>query len=279
VDYPIVDGRVQTRALEYHITDHCNLRCDHCCSYSPILKKWLADPDDFRRDLTAVRRVVQPQFLKIVGGEPLLHPQLEELLAIAHELQVGARIQLTTNGLLLANLSPRSWDCIQMLSVSLYPEPALPKELIRDVAREAARRGVEVSWKVQDRFTCLDRPRLATYYEASSTFADCWIRHRCNSIKNGRFYSCTRPQYVQKFAETPETFAEDGIPVHVEDAAELASRIRRHLMQAEPLHSCFLCNGGNARLETHRQLTPQSVQAKREQLVQLTASHINALAR
>jgi cyclic pyranopterin phosphate synthase len=271
VDYPIVDGRVQTRALEYHITDHCNLRCDHCCSFSPILKKWLADPVDFRQDLLAVRRVVRPEFLKIVGGEPLLHPQLEELLAIAHELQVGARIQLTTNGLLLRQLTPRSWDCIQMLSVSLYPEPALPRELIREVAREAARRNVEVSWKMQDKFTCLDRTTLATHDEAQDTFADCWIRHRCNSIKNGRFYSCTRPQYIQKFAADAPRFAEDGIPVHTTDAAALAARIREHLTQVEPLHSCFLCNGGNAPLDTHRQLTPQAIRAKREQLVMLTA--------
>ena len=271
MDYPIVDGRVQTRALEYHIIDHCNLRCDHCCSYSPILKKWLADPADFRRDLTAVRRVVRPEFLKIVGGEPLLHPQLEELLVIAAELQVGARIQLTTNGILLDKLTPRSWDCIQMLSVSLYPEPSLPRALIRSVAREAARRNVEVSWKMQDKFTCLDRSTLATVDEARETFAECWIRHRCNSIKDGRFYSCTRPQYVQKFAVDGQFFAEDGIPVHVDDAAWLAARIREHLRQAEPLHSCFLCNGGQAPVDTHRQLSPQSIRAKRDELVTLTA--------
>ncbi|MBL8236334.1 MAG: radical SAM protein [Bryobacterales bacterium] len=267
MDYPIVDGRVQTRALEYHITDHCNLRCDHCCSFSPILKKWLADPAAFREDLLAVRRVVRPSFLKIVGGEPLLHPQLEELLAIAHELQVGARIQLTTNGLLLRQLSSRSWDCIQMLSVSLYPEPSLPRDLIRHVAREAARRNVEVSWKMQDKFTCLDRSSLATPAEAASTFAGCWIRHRCNSIKDGRFYSCTRPQYIRKFAADPQRFASDGVPVLTADAA----RIRQHLTQSEPLHSCFLCNGGDAPLDTHRQLTPQAIGAKRNLLVTLTA--------
>lgn len=267
MDYPIVDGRVQTRALEYHITDHCNLRCDHCCSFSPVLKKWFADPVQFREDLLAVRRLVRPQFLKIVGGEPLLHPQLEELLATAHELQVGARIQLTTNGILLAKLSPRSWDCIQMLSVSLYPDPALPRDLIRDIARQAARRNVEVSWKVQDKFTCLDRAEMASPEEARETFAGCWIRHRCNSIKHGRFYSCTRPQYIQKFATDPALFAADGIPVHEADAG----RVRAHLTQETPLHSCFLCHGGQAPLDTHRQLDPLAIRSKRDHLVQLTA--------
>ena len=30
MEYGILEGKVQTRALEYHIADHCNLRCDHC---------------------------------------------------------------------------------------------------------------------------------------------------------------------------------------------------------------------------------------------------------
>src|SRR4051812_37795747 len=81
--YKITDGRVQTRALEYHIVDHCNLHCDQCCSFSPILPKWACDPETFRKDLLKIKTALAPQFLKIVGGEPLLHPRLVELLTIA----------------------------------------------------------------------------------------------------------------------------------------------------------------------------------------------------
>ncbi len=270
ISYAIVDGKVQTRALEYHVADHCNLRCDHCCSFSPILKKWLAEPAQFEADLRAVSRVVAPQFLKIVGGEPLLHPELETLLGIAKSLAVGRRIQLTTNAFLIEKLTPRGWDCLDMIAVSLYPEPALAKTLIRFIAREGRKRNIEVNWKVQDRFTCLDRSIVASHAEASRTFNECWIRHRCNSIKNGRFYSCTRPQYVQKFAPVPQPFLEDGIPVNDPDAAALAARIRQHLEQTEPLNSCFLCNGGGATLDTNRQLTAITVAGKRELMQSLS---------
>jgi GTP 3',8-cyclase len=270
--YRIADGRVRTRALEYHIADHCNLRCDHCCSFSPILKKWFADPETFERDLTAVRRVVAPEFVKIVGGEPLLHPELERLLVIAKGLAVAPRIQLTTNGLLIERLTARGWESISMLAVSLYPEPSLPKELIRFIAREAAARRIEVSWKMQDKFTCLDRTDLAGYEDAKSTFEGCWIRHRCNSIRNGRFYCCTRPQYVQKFASEPSRFLEDGIRVDDPNEVALAHRIKEHLERTEPLHSCFLCNGGDARLDTNRQLTTIEVRRKREGLTELAGA-------
>jgi cyclic pyranopterin phosphate synthase len=270
MEYRIAEGKVQTRALEYHIADHCNLRCDHCCSFSPILKKWFADPAEFEADLRSVGRVVAPEFLKIVGGEPLLHPELERLLVIAKSLTVGRRIQLTTNAFLIDRLTPRGWDSLDMVAVSLYPEPALPKERIRFIAREGRKRNIEVNWKVQDQFTCLDRTEVASYEETARTFDECWIRHRCNSIKEGRFYCCTRPQYVQKFASDARPFLDDGIPVDDPDAGALVLRIKRHLEQTEPLHSCFLCQGGCAPLDTNRQLTTQSVVRKREQMVMLS---------
>jgi cyclic pyranopterin phosphate synthase len=276
--YPIVDGKVRTRALEYHVTDHCNLRCDHCCSFSPILKKWFADPGQVERDLRAVSRVVAPEFLKIVGGEPLLHPELETLLAIAKSVEAGERVQLTTNGLLLDRLTERGWQSINMLAISLYPEPELPRAQIRAIAHEAASRGITVNWKVQDRFTCLDRSEVAEYEETKRVFEECWIRHRCNSIKQGRFYCCTRPQYVQKFAGDAELFLEDGVVVDDPDVETLASRIKQHLERAEPLYSCFLCQGGNAPLETNRQLTTIAVRSKRERMTAL-AEEIAAAAR
>ena len=102
MDYPIVDGRVRTRALEYHITDHCNLRCDHCCSFSPILKKWLADPVAFREDLIAVRRVVRPEFLNRVDEIIMFQPLLKkEVLGIIKIQLANLKKLVAQNGITL----------------------------------------------------------------------------------------------------------------------------------------------------------------------------------
>ncbi|MGP1667113.1 MAG: hypothetical protein ACTS5I_14665, partial [Rhodanobacter sp.] len=50
-NYRVQDGRILTRSLEAHIVDHCNLTCAECCSLSPLLPAWLADPDALARDL------------------------------------------------------------------------------------------------------------------------------------------------------------------------------------------------------------------------------------
>jgi len=255
--------RVPIRALECHIVDHCNLRCEHCCSYSPLLKPWFADPRIVERDLRTARAVLAPEFLKIAGGEPLLHPELERLLAIAKESAAAPCVQLTTNGFLFERLTPHAWECLDTLTVSLYPEPALPKPTIRAIARTAAARNVPVNWKVQDRFQCLNRTTPATPTEAREVFDRCWIRRRCNRIRDGRFYCCTRPQYVQKLAADPRLFLEDSVELD-------AARIREYLDRSEPLRTCHLCGGGDAPFAINRQMNPRTLRAWRTLLNSLT---------
>ena len=126
-----------------------------------------------------------------------------------------------------------------------------------------------MSWKVQDKFTGLDRDEIAGYEDAKRVFESCWIRHRCHAVREVRFYCCTRPQYAQRFAPDPAPFLEDGVGVDDPDEAALARRIKEHLERSEPLHSCFICQGGYAPLDTNRQLTDIEVRRKRQRLTTL----------
>src|SRR5262245_25034557 len=129
-EYEIVEGRVQTRSLEVHIVDHCNLRCWGCCSLSPYLPKWRITSADLERDLRLARRVFAPQIFKLVGGEPLLHPDIDACLDIARQSGIAPVVSVTTNGFLLPRVSERFWQLTQALTVSLYPKPILPPETI-----------------------------------------------------------------------------------------------------------------------------------------------------
>lgn len=260
MEYKIIDGKVQTRALEYHIIDHCNLRCDQCCSFSPMLKAWCVTPEQFEKDLKLVAQYVQPTFLKIVGGEPLLHPQLPELLQIARRVGIAPKVSVTTNGHLLKKLSEAAWESFEMLTVSIYPSPPLSKEHLKWVRTKAAQHNISVSWKTQDKFVNMNRAEKASDEVARATFNGCWIHHRCNSIKNSRFYSCTRPQYIQKFAPNASLFEEDGVDLHAHAPEELPLLIKAHLESTEPINSCYLCKGGQSNLSTQKQMSRQMIQ-------------------
>ena len=99
------------------ITNMCNLRCSFCPGTGR--KKEFMTPERFRLLAEKLRGHVGYLYLHVMG-EPLLHPRLGEILAIAADL--GFRLCLTTNGTLLGErggtvLAARG---VHKVSVSLH---------------------------------------------------------------------------------------------------------------------------------------------------------------
>jgi len=99
------------------ITDVCNLRCSFCPGTRR--PRGFLSPDGFRTLGEKLRPHTDYLHLHLMG-EPLLHPRLEELLAIAGEL--GFRVMLATNGVLLPERGDllRAAPAVEKVSVSLH---------------------------------------------------------------------------------------------------------------------------------------------------------------
>ena len=264
VTYPIVEGRVRTHSLEVHIVDHCNLRCAACCSLSPLLPKWLIDPVDLARDLCLARKALTPTWFKLVGGEPLLHPAIDECLAVARRAEIAEIVSVTTNAFLLPRMSARFWQLVDALTISLYPEPALPPDIVALIETRASENNVAVNWKQQDTFVQMDVTELRTDIEANrAIYAECWLRRRCHIVSRGRFYTCTRPPHFQTLLGQEIDLTEDG--VLLDEARSLVTRLRDYLERDTPLATCARCAGGKAPTAPHRQLRPDEVRAVRRQ--------------
>jgi cyclic pyranopterin phosphate synthase len=105
-DRALVDafGRVATD-LRVSLTDRCNLRCAYCMP--PEGLDWLPTPDVLT-DAEVVRLVdigvtrLGIREVRFTGGEPLLRPGLERIVAASAALRPRPEISLTTNGIGLA---------------------------------------------------------------------------------------------------------------------------------------------------------------------------------
>jgi cyclic pyranopterin phosphate synthase len=90
--------RPQTRKLTIAITARCNLRCLGCRYERDFM---LGE----QLSLSTVKEVLDDaaelgiETVRLYGGEPLVHPQLPEM--VAHAVKVGVRPYVTTNGMLL----------------------------------------------------------------------------------------------------------------------------------------------------------------------------------
>ena len=99
------------------ITNFCNLNCSFC-----VGTKRSGDfmtPEQFRTLAEKIRPHTEYLYLHLMG-EPLLHPQLEELLDCAGQL--GFRVMITTNGTLLPQRGELlcSSPAVHRVSISIH---------------------------------------------------------------------------------------------------------------------------------------------------------------
>jgi SynChlorMet cassette radical SAM/SPASM protein ScmF len=133
--------------IYFYLTAGCNLRCRHCWlapQFQTEKRQYPAlEPDLFRHIL----REAKPLGLsgvKLTGGEPLMHPQIGEILPILRE--EGIRFNVETNGVLCTPALARDLVGSGMyhVSVSLDGSDAETHEWVRGVEGcfEAALQGI-----------------------------------------------------------------------------------------------------------------------------------------
>lgn len=250
--YPVADGKVVTRSLEAHVVDHCNLTCDECCSLSPHLANWQIDPATLAQDLARAASILAPTTFKLVGGEPLLHPQLVEIAEIVRASRIAPRISITTNGLLLDRMPDALWVALDAITISLYPRPALSGAARAVIEDRAARFDVALNWKQQDQFVVMTRASRTDDKSATASIYDgCWIRERCHMLRAGRFYTCTRPPHFQSYFRGELDFTGDGFALE----GATTERLLAYLTKPQPLDACAHCFGGSNVMVPHRLLT------------------------
>lgn len=135
-------------SIYFYLTDGCNLNCRHC---------WLAplftgnnEPCNFLdfallRDIVRQAKELELSLVKLTGGEPLLHPQFEEIVDFLQAEELGITVE--TNGVLLTKELAKKLVKSKgfHLSVSLDGVDAKTHEAMRRVQGSfaAALRGVE----------------------------------------------------------------------------------------------------------------------------------------
>ncbi|WP_193789975.1 radical SAM protein [Streptomonospora alba] len=102
------------RFVWLEITGKCQLECSHCyASSGPNGTHGTMSSDDWRRviDQAAACGAGMVQF---IGGEPTLHPDLEDL--ITHALSCGIDVEVFSN---LVHVPPRLWEVLARPGVRL----------------------------------------------------------------------------------------------------------------------------------------------------------------
>lgn len=114
--------------FEIHLTDHCNLNCKGCSHFSPISDKKFLSIDAFERDIKRISEILSNEEIRrirLLGGEPLLHPQVIQIIMILREYLPSIYVELVTNGILLDSQPQSFWNTCSknniVLIITRYP--------------------------------------------------------------------------------------------------------------------------------------------------------------
>lgn len=258
----IIDGRVFTEAVEINAVRHCNISCRFCSHGSPSMRPSLANPEEVERDLAALARWIDVEHVRVLGGEPLLHPQLPELLRAVRRSGLGERRRLLTNGLLLAEQPDELWAELEEVHVSVYPNTA--KHLMQArpaIMRAASRTGTALRFKHFDHFRIAFRDPADHPDLTQDIYETCLIgnRWRCLSVDSGTLHRC--PQAM--LSPDPVAVAEDSLLIADIDSAEA---VRGWLLRPEALRSCRSCAGSVGSRRPHRARVPGDIDVPPESL-------------
>ncbi len=124
--------------LECRVVDFCNLNCNGCSVCANINDKTMMDVDKFEQDCNQLLiKFSGIKNFKLFGGEPLLHPDLYELVTIARKKFPDANLQIHSNGLLLSKVKESLLMLCRRLDVqfvfTLYPETGKVKRTIEQI--------------------------------------------------------------------------------------------------------------------------------------------------
>jgi hypothetical protein len=196
----------RTLSIDVHLTDHCNLNCAYCSHFSPLAKEWFLDIETFTKDMQRLSGMIADKapHILLLGGEPLLHPNVEQFFPVARAAFPESLITMLTNGLLLRTKGEAFWRACREnkieIWVSVYPNM---EDAFREACAVGAQHGVTVAMsgrvdKAVEEFSFIPFDLSGSQPKLKS-FALCYAANACVTLRNGRLYTCVQAAHLHIF--------------------------------------------------------------------------------
>ncbi len=248
--------------LDLIITTKCSLRCRDCCN----LMQYYEDPVNYpvedilynlRKLLTYVSEINE---IRIIGGEPFMHPQIADILdGVASEDKIK-KISVLSNGTIMP--SPKQWKSLENKKIILvytnYGEN-ISKNLkkIMEIVEEKS-----INCYYRDTEDWTDCCKIADYGRSHENLVEvleaCCAKHLYTMLEN-KVYRCPFMANVQNLKaidiENDEYFNVDD---YLSDIRAGQKEIERIFYEKDYFKACNYCPGRP--YET--KLIPPAVQSK-----------------
>lgn len=187
--------------LDLPITDRCNLSCASCSHFAPLAKDAPMIPkEDIDASLLLLKEACPNEVgeIFILGGEPLLHPELTDIITIARRRFMNAAIYVVTNMLALneniGKLSTALRDNMAHLAYSKYG--TVNEKQVEEGVRDIGRCGIATILFGEDpaQFTSYMKSEKPIF--PASMKPSCQMK-TCLTLRGPYLYLCSPVTYLE----------------------------------------------------------------------------------
>lgn len=198
--------------IEMHLTEHCNIGCKFCSHLSTVAEEEFYDMEKFEKDLARLSEVSQQNVynLELLGGEPLLHPQINELLAVSRKYFPKTNIELLTNAVLLDYMPESFWLTLKENNIFLTPSLYPVKINWKSIIDKAEKYDIQFTDDDQQKFRTLENIKedtITSFYKVnidvngkqSKNNTDCIFKNACVQYYDGKLFPCFIASNIRHF--------------------------------------------------------------------------------
>lgn len=242
-----MQAKTEIPILHLHLTDHCNLNCKGCDNFSPLATEVYTDINQFEKDCAQIAKIAEGKVceIQLLGGEPLLHPELIKFMEITRRYFPTNAINIVSNGILLKKQPDEFWISCRQNKISIVVTKYPIKLDFEGIKQLADSKGVNFSFygnteTVEKNMECIPLD-LEGKQDAKDSFLRCSRANRCIALDNGKIYPCSLIPYVKyfnlEFKQNLQVTPQDYIDVDkLGNLGELLQFV------SQPVPFCKYCN-------------------------------------
>jgi organic radical activating enzyme len=184
-------------SFDLHIIDKCNLHCKACVVLDYLESGLVTNDryslDDVKEVIFNLQRLdLRLEELKILGGEPTIHNQLDEIIDYLKDTDLFDTLTLVTNGLNFTDDVIKSLLKLDKLIISIYPlEENLEEILKKSSLYNYLLSKIDVDFWHQNSFQRYGVKQSNLEYSTELNWKRCYQKDDCRVLTKKYLYRCT----------------------------------------------------------------------------------------
>lgn len=234
--------RREIQTIELHAAEHCNLNCKNCSMFCGLVKTpSFPDFEKMKDGLMQLKKYIDHvKKVRIIGGEPLLNPDLYRYVDLVRELFPYTDIRVITNGLLVTKMNQELIDSLKRNRVTFivtgYKPIMYEHEKIHYFLESNG-----IKHEISDVVT--EFQKIYNYRGESdiqNNFKACHWKKSCATFYNGCIATCFVPFVIHYLSDTFSLDIQQSGVLDLFGEDLTTSRIHKFLNT--PFDLCKYCN-------------------------------------